>query len=59
MSDFALETDHELEHARKKLERKNLDLIVLNSLRDEGSGFGTDTNRVTMIDRTGRVENLN
>lgn len=50
---FALETDNELEHARTKLIRKNLDLIVLNSLRVEGAGFGTDTNRVTMIGRTG------
>lgn len=48
---FALETDHELEHAKGKLERKNLDLIVLNSLRDEGAGFGHDTNKVTLIDR--------
>jgi phosphopantothenoylcysteine decarboxylase/phosphopantothenate--cysteine ligase len=52
---FALETDHGMEHAREKLEKKNLDLIVLNSL-EEGAGFGTDTNRVTMIDRTGRAD---
>lgn len=49
---FALETDREEEHAREKLERKNFDFIVLNSLRDEGAGFGGDTNRVTLIDRT-------
>ncbi len=53
---FALETDHELEHARTKLKKKNLDLIVLNSLKEEGAGFGTDTNRVTMIDRSGKTE---
>lgn len=52
---FALETDNELEHARQKLEKKNLDLVVLNSMQDKGAGFGTDTNRVTMIDRQGNV----
>lgn len=46
---FALETDHGLEHARAKLARKHLDLIVLNSLADPGAGFNTDTNRVTLI----------
>jgi len=50
---FALETDREDEHAAAKLEKKNLDFIVLNSLRDAGAGFGVDTNRVTLIDRTG------
>ena len=50
---FALETDHEAEHAQTKLERKNLDFIVLNSLRDAGAGFGVDTNVVTLIDATG------
>jgi len=53
---FALETDNEMEHARKKLEKKNLDLIVLNSMQDKGAGFGSDTNRVTMIDRQGSTE---
>lgn len=48
---FALETDNELENARGKLMRKNLDLVVLNSLRDEGAGFGHDTNRVTLVGR--------
>ena len=48
--------DNELEHAKKKLEEKNLDLIVLNSCRREGAGFGTDTNRVTMIDRMLELE---
>lgn len=48
---FALETAHELENAKGKLERKNLDLIVLNSLKEKGAGFMTDTNKVTIIDR--------
>ena len=39
-----------------KLEKKNLDLVVLNSMRDRGAGFGTDTNRVTMIDRLGNID---
>lgn len=52
---FALETNNELEHAQAKLARKNLDLIVLNSLRDEGAGFGHDTNRVTFIDRHNKI----
>ena len=55
---FALETDNELEHARSKLQRKNLDLIVLNSLQEKGAGFGTDTNRVTMIDRSGNMDSF-
>jgi len=46
---FALETNNELEHAKDKLKRKNLDMIVLNSLNDKGAGFGTDTNKVTFI----------
>jgi phosphopantothenoylcysteine decarboxylase / phosphopantothenate---cysteine ligase len=52
---FALETHAELDHARKKLADKNLDLIVLNSLKDSGAGFGTTTNKVTMIDRSGKA----
>jgi phosphopantothenoylcysteine decarboxylase/phosphopantothenate--cysteine ligase len=48
---FALETDNEYENARKKLKSKNLDAVVLNSLRDQGAGFGCDTNKVTIIDR--------
>jgi phosphopantothenoylcysteine decarboxylase/phosphopantothenate--cysteine ligase len=46
---FALETDHEEENARKKLESKNLDLIVLNSLNDKGAGFKTPTNKVSIL----------
>ncbi|MEQ6124871.1 bifunctional phosphopantothenoylcysteine decarboxylase/phosphopantothenate--cysteine ligase CoaBC [Pseudotenacibaculum sp. MALMAid0570] len=48
---FALETNNELEHAVGKLERKNLDAIVLNSLRDKGAGFATNTNKITFIDK--------
>lgn len=47
---FALETDNERAHAEGKLARKNLDLVVLNSLRDAGAGFGHDTNKVALID---------
>ena len=50
---FALETFNELEHAREKLHSKNADLIVLNSLNDEGAGFGHDTNKVTLLKRDG------
>lgn len=46
---FALETDHEIEHARGKLQRKNLDFIVLNSLRNPGAGFAHDTNQITLL----------
>lgn len=55
---FALETDHEEENARKKLEIKNLDLIVLNSLRDEGAGFKTPTNKVTILFKSGKIQHL-
>lgn len=48
---FALETENESEHAKAKIQKKNLDLIVLNSLRDPGAGFGKDTNKVTLIDK--------
>lgn len=48
---FALETDNEMANACHKLEKKNLDFIVLNSLKDAGAGFGVDTNRVTIIGR--------
>lgn len=51
---FALETHNEKEYAKAKLESKNLDMIVLNSLRDAGAGFGTDTNQVTVLDRSGK-----
>jgi phosphopantothenoylcysteine decarboxylase/phosphopantothenate--cysteine ligase len=48
---FALETQNELQYAEKKLREKNLDAIVLNSLKDPGAGFGADTNKVTFIDK--------
>lgn len=50
---FALETDNEIINATEKLARKNLDAIVLNSLRDNGAGFGVDTNKITIIDGNG------
>lgn len=53
---FALETNDELANAKKKLEKKNLDFIVLNSLQDAGAGFGYDTNKVTFVFRDGKVE---
>ncbi len=48
---FALETQHELDHAQQKLKAKNLDMIVLNSLNDQGAGFGYDTNKVRLLFR--------
>ncbi|RIA10009.1 phosphopantothenoylcysteine decarboxylase/phosphopantothenate--cysteine ligase [Flavobacteriaceae bacterium MAR_2010_72] len=52
---FALETNNELQHAKGKLKSKNLDLIVLNSLNDEGAGFGVSTNKVTFITKSDTV----
>ena len=52
---FALETEQEEENALKKLESKNFDLIILNSLKDEGAGFGHDTNKITIIDREHKI----
>ena len=52
---FALETQEALANAKSKLEKKNLDLIVLNSLLDKGVAFGSDTNKVTLIDRDGTI----
>ena len=48
---FALETENELENAKGKLQRKHLDGIVLNSLKDDGAGFGGTTNKITFIDK--------
>jgi phosphopantothenoylcysteine decarboxylase/phosphopantothenate--cysteine ligase len=48
---FALETNDEVTNAIKKLKSKNLDLIVLNSLNDQGAGFGGTTNKITLIDK--------
>lgn len=53
MAGFALETDHEFDNAMTKLRSKNLDMIVLNSLRDKGAGFGTDTNKITIFTADG------
>ena len=53
---FALETENEIENAKLKIQKKNLDLIVLNSLQDEGAGFKKETNKVTFIDQKFKVE---
>ena len=53
---FALETENEIEQAKLKIQKKNLDLIVLNSLNDKGAGFGLPTNKVTFIDRNFTIE---
>lgn len=53
---FALETNNEQSNAERKLERKNLDFIVLNSLNDDGAGFRHDTNKISIIDRQGHID---
>ncbi|WP_264510319.1 bifunctional phosphopantothenoylcysteine decarboxylase/phosphopantothenate--cysteine ligase CoaBC [Flavobacterium sp. N1719] len=53
---FALETENEIANAQLKIQKKNLDLIVLNSLRDSGAGFGTPTNKVTFINKANAIE---
>nr|A0A2I9.1 RecName: Full=Cysteine/Cysteine sulfinic acid decarboxylase; AltName: Full=Cysteine decarboxylase; AltName: Full=L-cysteine sulfinate decarboxylase; Short=CSD; AltName: Full=Sulfinoalanine decarboxylase [unidentified prokaryotic organism]ABJ80896.1 Undec1A [uncultured microorganism] len=53
---FALETDDEITNASSKLKRKNLDMIVLNSLKDPGAGFGHETNRITIIDKSNNID---
>lgn len=55
---FALESQNEMQFASEKLQRKNLDAIVLNSLADEGTGFAHDTNKVTIIYKNGDVNAL-
>ncbi len=55
---FALETNNEKANAVAKLQSKNLDAIVLNSLNDQGAGFGGDTNQVTIIDKSGKEKNI-
>ena len=52
---FALETDNEINNAKTKLKRKNLDLIILNSMNDNGAGFCCDTNKVTIIDKNNKA----
>jgi phosphopantothenoylcysteine decarboxylase/phosphopantothenate--cysteine ligase len=53
---FALETQNEMENAKAKLEKKNLDMIVLNSLRVEGAGFRKDTNKIKIITKSNIIE---
>ncbi len=55
---FALETDDEIKNATQKINNKNLDFIVLNSLKDKGAGFGFNTNKISIIDKTGKLENF-
>ncbi len=55
---FALENENELENAKKKLQNKNLDFIVLNSMRDKGAGFNVDTNKITIIDKTEKPQSF-
>ena len=55
---FALETDNEIDNAIKKLEEKNLDLIILNSLNDRDAGFGFDTNKISIIDSKKNIDNF-
>ena len=55
---FALETNDELENAQNKLEKKNLDFIVLNSLNDQGAGFGVDTNKITILEKGNKRYNF-
>jgi phosphopantothenoylcysteine decarboxylase/phosphopantothenate--cysteine ligase len=52
---FALETDNEEPNAIEKLKKKNFDIVVLNSMQDEGAGFKFDTNKITIIDKAGNV----
>ena len=52
---FALETNNELENAKIKLKKKNLDLIILNSLNDKGAGFKKATNKITAIDSSEKL----
>lgn len=53
---FALETNDELTNATRKLEKKNLDFIVLNSLNDKGAGFGTETNKITIVEKGNKTQ---
>jgi phosphopantothenoylcysteine decarboxylase/phosphopantothenate--cysteine ligase len=53
---FALETDNELENAQDKLKKKNLDMIILNSLNEKGAGFGHDTNKISIIDSNQKID---
>ena len=53
---FALETENELENAKGKLKKKNLDAIILNSLNDKGAGFASNTNKITFIDKNSQIK---
>lgn len=53
---FSMETEHMLENSRRKLEKKNLDMIAANNLKEKGAGFGTDTNVLTLITRDGEMQ---
>ena len=53
---FALETENELDNAKMKLKNKNLDFIVLNSLKDKGAGFGHSTNKITILSKSGNIK---
>jgi phosphopantothenoylcysteine decarboxylase / phosphopantothenate---cysteine ligase len=55
---FALETENEIENAKQKIQKKNLNLIVLNSLQDQGAGFGKPTNKITFIDSEFKIESM-
>jgi len=55
---FALETENEIENAKKKLIKKNLDFIVLNSLNDAGAGFGSNTNKISIIDKKKQIKSF-
>lgn len=56
LAGFALETNDELQNAQSKMQRKNFDFIVLNSLQDQGAGFRHDTNKITIIDKDGKTD---
>jgi phosphopantothenoylcysteine decarboxylase / phosphopantothenate---cysteine ligase len=56
LAGFALETENEIENAKKKLLYKNLDLIILNSLNDAGAGFGHDTNKISILDKDNKIK---
>jgi len=56
LAGFALETHDEIANAKAKLVRKNLDIIIMNSMQDKGAGFAFDTNRITIIDRNNNID---
>ena len=56
---FALETENAMSNAMLKLKRKNLDMIVVNSLKDQGAGFQGDTNKISIIDPSNKITNFN